>query len=585
MRPAEGRLGLLLVVAAAAACAAALARGGTSAQALPPTPDGPASWEALLGARPRVDLGNRALVVLRTPSLAEGGGVAAELAAQDRVAALAGVRPELRFTRVLDGFSARIDPGLVPLVEQDPEVAGVYPVRAAYPAYARTGASDAVSVLPPPGGLDGRGVRVALLAPPGGAGLLADVLARVAPGARAIPVPVGPRSDEVLAGLERAVAVHARLAVVAVSEPYAGFPDSPEARGAAGAAALGTLVVAAAGNDGFAAGRGDLSAWAAAPSALAVAAADTRPTTRLIGVGLHGWAGTLPLAGGTAPSSRLTLRVAAPSGAGPLAFFAPSGASRVAGRAALVRSLSAAAQAVRAGAAAVLLDGRALPAGGLAVPVPVVALPAGAAHGGTITLAPAGSAPNHGGGRLASFSSTGPGAMLAAGVAVPTSDGGTVSGTGAAAAVAAGRAAIEAQAEPSLTAVQLRARLAPPLGRTAPLPRVPVLGAVRLAPRTFAAADTAPALLSVDAGRVVAATAGPEIVALARLDVELWRGGRRIGALARLRDVLPGQYTFGLTGRSPAGAPLPPGEYAVEVVAYPLEGGSASRRIVRFSLR
>jgi hypothetical protein len=585
MRPAEARLGLLLVVAAAAASAAALARGGATAQALPPPADGPAAWDALLGARPRVDLGSRAIVVLRTPSLAQGGNATSELAAQDRVAAAAGIRPELRFTRALNGFSAHIDAGLVPLVERDPDVAGVYPVRAAYPAYARTGAAGAASVLPPPGGLDGRGVRVALLARPGGAQLLADALAHVAPGAEAIPVPVGPRSDEVLAGIERAVALHARLAVVAVSEPYAGFPDSPETRAAAGAAALGTLVVAAAGDDGFAAGRGDLSAWAAAPSALAVAAADTRPTTTLVRVALRGWSGTLPLAGGTAPARRLELRLATPSGRGPLAFFAPSGASLAAGRAALVDSLAGAAHALRAGAAALLVEGRALPAGGLAAPVPVVALPAGAARGGTITLAPAGTARNRGGGRLASFSSTGPGAMLAAGVGVPTSGAATLSGTGAAAAVAAGRVAIEAEAEPSLTAAQLRARFAASPRRGGPSPRVAPLGGIRLGPRTFAAADTAPALLTVDAGRVVATTAGPEIVSLARLDVELWQGARRLGTLARLRDVLPGRYTFGLTGRSPAGGPLPSGEYALKVVAYPLEGGSASRRIVRFSLR
>ena len=45
-----------------------------------------------------------------------------------------GVRPDYSFARVLDGFSASLDPRAVALLEQDPEVDGVYPVRAAFPA-------------------------------------------------------------------------------------------------------------------------------------------------------------------------------------------------------------------------------------------------------------------------------------------------------------------------------------------------------------------------------------------------------------------------------------------------------------------
>ena len=40
--------------------------------------------------------------------------------------------------------------------------------------------------------------------------------------------------------------------------------------------------------------------------------------------------------------------------------------------------------------------------------------------------------------------------------------------------------------------------------------------------------------------------------------------GKRIGVLARLRDLLPGQYSIGLTGRGPGGAGLAPGRYMVE---------------------
>ena len=66
---------------------------------------------------------------------------------------------------------------------------------------------------------------------------------------------------------------------------------------------------------------------------------------------------------------------------------------------------------------------------------------------------------------------------------------------------------------------------------------------------------------------------GPRCGRLQLLDVDLWRAdGTRIGLLVRLRDVLPGRYTFGLTGRDPSGKPLPPGKYVVKIVGYPVEG-------------
>ena len=46
------------------------------------------------------------------------------------------IRPEHRFARVLTGFSAPLNPSAVALLEHAPEVAGVYPVRIAYPASA-----------------------------------------------------------------------------------------------------------------------------------------------------------------------------------------------------------------------------------------------------------------------------------------------------------------------------------------------------------------------------------------------------------------------------------------------------------------
>src|SRR5439155_30446 len=76
------------------------------------------------------------------------------------------------------------------------------------------------------------------------------------------------RSDQIVAGLERAVDPNddgdahdaARVALVSLAEPFAAFADGPEARAAAGALALDTLVVSPAGNDGrTAAGYGDVA--------------------------------------------------------------------------------------------------------------------------------------------------------------------------------------------------------------------------------------------------------------------------------------------------------------------------------------
>jgi DNA polymerase-4 len=57
------------------------------------------------------------------------------------------------------------------------------------------------------------------------------------------------------------------------------------------------------------------------------------------------------------------------------------------------------------------------------------------------------------------------------------------------------------------------------------------------------------------------------------------------GLLARLRDVLPGRFQFGITGRSPAGARLARGLYQLRVVARPTEPGPSSTRSVTFRIR
>ena len=73
-------------------------------------------------------------------------------------------------------------------------------------------------------------------------------------------------------------------------------------------------------------------------------------------------------------------------------------------------------------------------------------------------------------------------------------------------------------------------------------------------------------MLGVDAGQVLDVAGRPQIRPVRQLDVLLYRSdGTAVGLLARLRDVLPGRYTFGITGRAPDGQLLPPGDYQVEL--------------------
>ena len=109
------------------------------------------SWRGLVGgSHPAVDVAQRVLVVLRSPSMAQrvaqNGGVASQqkervwtrsaLAAQRQLLAelsTHGIRPQIQFSysRVLNGFSAPLDARGIAVLERRPEVAGVYPVRVA----------------------------------------------------------------------------------------------------------------------------------------------------------------------------------------------------------------------------------------------------------------------------------------------------------------------------------------------------------------------------------------------------------------------------------------------------------------------
>jgi subtilisin family serine protease len=96
-----------------------------------------------------------------------------------------------------------------------------------------------------------------------------------------------------------------------------------------------------------------------------------------------------------------------------------------------------------------------------------------------------------------------------------------------------------------------------------------LLGRVAIDRASFPASDTAPAILSVQAGRLVR-DHGLQIRPVSRLDILLYSAsGRFLGVMARLRNLLPGSYSFGITGRGPTSTLLPPGRYELRLAAWP----------------
>jgi hypothetical protein len=107
-----------------------------------------------------------------------------------------------------------------------------------------------------------------------------------------------------------------------------------------------------------------------------------------------------------------------------------------------------------------------------------------------------------------------------------------------------------------------------------------------LARRSFAPTDEKPVLLSFQAGGIRQSGGAAEIQPVARLDLRLIRSdGRWLGVIGRLRDVLPGRYTFGLTGRDPQGSRLLPGTYRLQLVAWPVLSGKPTTVTLRFAIR
>ena len=328
--------------------------------------------------------------------------------------------------------------------------------------------------------------------------------------------------DTLLAGLERAVDPNRDgdvsdalpVALAAVVEPYASFPDSPESRAVAGAAKLGTLVVAPSGNDGRAGrGFGTVGDPGGAAAALTVGAIDLRASTleaetKVSADGDDVFSGAAPVLGVLPPEGELeAVALSGPSlanvdrskdevadGATLADFFDSNGVSRVAGRAAILPAGSAldtrVRNAVAAGAGAVLVAGTRVRAGSLdldeGTAVPVVGLPADEGNealdqlmdGTKVTVSFGGvrGVANGLAGDVAPFSSGGMAFggqvkpdVVAPGVGIATSDGGrnsdgteryaTATGSSVAAAVTAGAAAAVIQARPGLTSGELRSLL------------------------------------------------------------------------------------------------------------------------------
>jgi len=112
-----------------------------------------------------------------------------------------------------------------------------------------------------------------------------------------------------------------------------------------------------------------------------------------------------------------------------------------------------------------------------------------------------------------------------------------------------------------------------------------LISAVALSSTSFKPSDLSPAVLSLQTGLVVPSALGAAIHPVARLDVELLRGGERLGLLARLRDLLPGRVAIALTGRDPAGVALDPGRYRLRLIATPTTEGPSTVRTIGFTIK
>jgi len=83
--------------------------------------------------------------------------------------------------------------------------------------------------------------------------------------------------------------------------------------------------------------------------------------------------------------------------------------------------------------------------------------------------------------------------------------------------------------------------------------------------------DATPAVVSFVVGAIE--TEGDlQVRPVDELEIQLWRGSTFVGVLSRRRELLPGRYAFGLTGRGSRGERLARGSYVVRLVARPGDG-------------
>jgi subtilisin family serine protease len=172
-----------MILAAVAAVATALLLAGTVQGASETAARAAArAWHSVFPDRLKTETGERGIVILASPSVAERVAAASkrpsaadekqwvadiQVMQQSVLAALrdrgVDVQPDFRFTHVLNGFSARLDGRAVAELERNPLVVGIYPVRGVYPAEVRTGGGPGQAPGVALRGFDGRGVTIALL--------------------------------------------------------------------------------------------------------------------------------------------------------------------------------------------------------------------------------------------------------------------------------------------------------------------------------------------------------------------------------------------------------------------------------------
>jgi subtilisin family serine protease len=123
-----------------------------------------------------------------------------------------------------------------------------------------------------------------------------------------------------------------------------------------------------------------------------------------------------------------------------------------------------------------------------------------------------------------------------------------------------------------------------PWAVAAPDPDVDLLSHASLKATGGRISDATPAVLSLVVGGIVPGPQ-PEVRPVDVLELQLWRNGKLLGVLAKRRELLPGRYAFGLTGRGPDGARLRGKDYTIRVVARPSDGTRRQVETVDYSLR